>query len=162
MISNGHYDTLPEYKNDTLKYTTPKGKVVYGGGGITPDIIVPANDGSKFAWYNELLKSGVIYQFSFYYTDNHRKALEKYKNASDFISNFRLTDKILNDFLDFIAKNDIRKNDEGFRNSKEKIRLLLKAFIGRNMFDDAAFYPVYLQTDKIFLRAVSFLDNERQ
>ena len=72
---------------DSLKYTTPKGKTVYGGGGIMPDIFVPLDTAGVSGFYTEINGLGVINQFAYDYLDQHRSTLEKYKSFNDFNRN---------------------------------------------------------------------------
>ncbi len=146
---------------DSLKYTTPKGKAVYGGGGIMPDIYIPLHFDKNLEYYNQLINKGIIYQFAFEYTDKNRKSFARYKNADDYINKFNINNLILNEFTEYVTKNGVSKDMKGYSASIEKIKVLLKAFIGRNIFDDKGFYPIYLQTDKAFLKAVEELKKER-
>ena len=146
---------------DSLKYTTPKGKVVYGGGGIMPDIYIPLHMDKQIDYYNQLNNKGLIYQFAFEYTDKNRKLFAAFKNADDYIQKYTVSQPILNEFIEYAAKNGISKNLQGYTPSLEKIKVMLKAFIGRNVFDDKGFYPVYLQTDNAFLKAVEELKKHK-
>ncbi|MFZ4412563.1 MAG: S41 family peptidase [Bacteroidales bacterium] len=146
---------------DSLKYTTPKGKVVYGGGGIMPDIYIPLHMDKQIDYYNQLNNKGLIYQFAFEYTDKNRKLFAAFKNADDYIQKYTVSQPILNEFIEYAAKNGISKNLQGYTPSLEKIKVMLKAFIGRNVFDDKGFYPVYLQTDNAFLKALEELKKHK-
>ncbi|MEI6697233.1 MAG: S41 family peptidase [Bacteroidota bacterium] len=146
---------------DSLKYKTPKGKVVYGGGGIMPDIYIPLHMDKQIDYYNQLNNKGLIYQFAFEYTDKNRKLFAAFKNADDYLQKYTVSQPILNEFIEYAAKNGISKNLQGYTPSLEKIKVMLKAFIGRNVFDDKGFYPVYLQTDNAFLKAVEELKKHK-
>jgi carboxyl-terminal processing protease len=139
---------------DTIKYYTPGGKVVYGGGGIMPDIYVALKAEDKDKLYNRMNHQNVIFQFAFDYTDKERAELQQYKTVEDFRSNFRVSDKLFNDLLDNAKSQGITFTPGEVRDSEPKIKILLKAFIGRNLLDDAAFYPIYHEVDKIFLVAL--------
>lgn len=146
---------------DSLKYKTPKGKTVYGGGGIMPDIYIPLHMDKNLEYYNQLLNKGLIYQFAFEYTDKNRNSFTSYKNAEDYIRRFNINDLVLNEFTEYAAKNGISKNVKAYAASIDKVKILLKAFIGRNVFDDKGFYPIYLQTDSAFLKAIEQLKKEK-
>ncbi|MFZ4400088.1 MAG: S41 family peptidase [Bacteroidales bacterium] len=159
---NGELDNPDSTKfADSLKFTTPKGKTVYGGGGIMPDIYIPLHMDKNMEYYNQLTNKGLIYQFAFDYTDKNRKLFTIYKNADEYINKFNINDIILNEFISFAAKNGVAKNMNNFTAAVTKIKALLKAYIGRNVYDDKGFYPVYLQTDNAFLKAVDELKKEK-
>ncbi len=142
---------------DTIKYYTPGGKVVYGGGGIMPDIYVPLKTDEKDKLYNRLIHQNLIFQFAFDYTDRERAALQKYNTVDDFRSNFSVDDRLFNQLKDFINSQGITYTTQELRDSEKKIKILLKAYIGRNLLDDAGFYPVYHEVDKVFQVALDTL-----
>ena len=145
--------------NDSLKYITPMGKVVYGGGGIMPDIYVPLITDSIHTYYNVLANKGLIYQFAFEYTDAHRAELNKFKDFDTFNANFNMDDAIYNKMITFADDKGIDKKDYNTDVSKEKIATLFKAFVGRNVLDEKGFYPIYHTIDTTFNRAVFEMKN---
>jgi len=159
---NGEFENQDSTKfADSLKYTTPKGKVVYGGGGITPDIYVPLHMDKQLEYYNQLINKGIIYQFAFEYTDRNRKSFTSFRSADEYIQKFSIHQSILDEFTEYAAKNGIPQSLKAYSSSIEKVKILLKAFIGRNIFDDKGFYPIYLQTDNTFLKAIEQLKKEK-
>jgi len=136
--------------SDTIKYYTPAGKVVYGGGGIMPDIYIALKTDEKDALYNRMIHQNLIFQYAFDYTDRERGSLQHYKTVEDFIKNFRVDDRLFNGLLDNARKEGITFTSIEVSESEKKIKTLLKAYIGRNLLDDAAFYPVYQEVDKVF------------
>ena len=145
--------------NDSLKYVTPGGKIVYGGGGIMPDIFIPIERGDEFQYYNNLVQKSLIFRFAFEYTDKNRKALQRFADFEDFNKHFNITDVLLNEFIAFCEKNGVAKDAEGIRHAKNKINTLLKAYIGRNLYDNEGFYPVYLSIDDAFNAAIDSFNN---
>ncbi|MBC8485412.1 MAG: PDZ domain-containing protein [Bacteroidetes bacterium] len=143
--------------NDSLKFITPGGKIVYGGGGIMPDIYVSVKSDDNSEYFNKLLNKSLIFQFAFNYTDKNRNCLNKFTSFEDFNKDFYITDDIFNEFVEFAEKNGVEKDTTGTKKSKEKTKILLKAFIGRNLLDDKGFYPIYHKTDKTFQEAMELL-----
>ena len=86
---------------DSLKYTTLRlGRTVYGGGGIMPDIFIPADTSHYTPFFGEIVRKGLLSDFVNSYVDNNREQLtRKYKTADDFVSNFEVTPKLFNEFL---------------------------------------------------------------
>ena len=142
---------------DTIKYYTPAGKVVYGGGGIMPDVYVPLKTNDKDKFYNRLIHQGIIFQYAFDYTDKNRPELEKFSTVDDFRKNFKVNDRVFRGLLDEIDKKEISYTQKELSDSERKIRILLKAYIGRNLLDDAGFYPIYHDVDQIFRVALDAL-----
>jgi carboxyl-terminal processing protease len=143
---------------DSLKYKTPKGKIVYGGGGIMPDIFVPLGKEERTKLYIDLMNKGIFQQFAFEYTDKKRNALKiLYKNSNDFIKSFNVSNQMLNEFFLFAIKNGIKDDDKNANLSEEIIKAYIKGYIGRNLFDDAGFYPIINSVDKTYLKAIEVL-----
>lgn len=142
---------------DSLKYKTPGGKTVFGGGGIMPDIFIPIEKDTKLKYYNEVVNKGTLYQFAFDYTDANRPQLKRFGSFEGFDSNFKVDQMLFDKFVAYAAKNDVKGNPALIATAKPNIEDLLKAYIARNLYDDKGFYPVYLRTDKTFISAVNTL-----
>ncbi len=152
--ANGELDDPANIKfEDSLKFDTPGGRTVYGGGGIMPDVYVTIENDEKLRFFNMVSNQGLIYQFAFDYTDAQRDKLNQFKNIDDYVQNFKITDKIFNDFVMFASTQDVKSSNASVQGSKQRIQHMLKAFIARNIFDDAGFYPIYLENDKAYLKA---------
>ena len=142
--------------SDSLKFKTPKGKVVYGGGGIMPDIYVPYEKDSTLRYYNKVVNKGLVYQFAFDYTDRYRKTLV-YKSFPEFNKSFQVTEDIYSEFIKYAEKDGIRHEGKNLQNSDVKVKVLIKAYIGRNILDNAGFYPLLNSDDPAFIKAVSVI-----
>ncbi|MEG1556046.1 MAG: S41 family peptidase, partial [Bacteroidales bacterium] len=87
---------------DSLKYFTPRGRVVYGGGGIMPDIFTPLDTTKYSTLYNELARKGIFGGFTIDYMENRRDAFkEKYPTIEDFKLNFEVSDELYNQLMDY-------------------------------------------------------------
>ncbi|HOW24052.1 MAG TPA: S41 family peptidase [Bacteroidales bacterium] len=143
---------------DSLKYYTPGGKVVYGGGGIMPDIYVPIDTGQYYSYYNQLINKGLIYQFAYDFADKNRdKLLTSYSDASVFIEKFTVDNTLFDQLVVYGESKGVPRNDRDLKPTRDLIARLLKAYVGRNLFNDEAFYPVLNQDDRIFLKALETL-----
>jgi len=140
--------------SDTIKYFTPGGKVVYGGGGIMPDVYVALMADENDRLYNRMIHQNLIFQYAFDYTDKERATLQQFTTVEDFRNNFQVDDRLLNGLLDDARSQGISFTAKETSDSEKKIKTLLKAYIGRNLLDDAAFYPIYHEVDKIFQTAL--------
>lgn len=144
--------------NDSLKYITPKGKVLYGGGGIMPDIYVPLVDDSTQYYFNKIVNSGLMHQYAFDYTDQHRRQLAKYADVKAFDKSFRVSDEMFNELVAQAEGKKIVGDDVEKAFAREKTDVLLKAYIGRNLYGDESFYQLYQPIDDILQRAVEELE----
>lgn len=158
-VESGELDNPESVEfNDSLKYATVSGRVVYGGGGIMPDIYVTIERDENLRYFNAVANQGLIYQFAFDYTDSQREALKKYADAGVYNKDFRITDAVFNDFILFAESQGATSDRRSIQQSKTRISHLLKSFIARNIFDDKGFYPIFLETDKVFNRATEALN----
>lgn len=147
---------------DSLKYKTPEGKTVYGGGGIMPDIFVSIQEERTNKYIGNLLQKGVFYQFAFDYADRNREEIKKFESAEQYIEEFAVSEKLLAKFMKRSDEAGVKKIDSLYDSSIPEIKSLLKALIGRNIFDNEGFYPIYLKTDAVFNRALHALENEKE
>ncbi len=160
QFTDGELESADSIKfADSLKFTTPKGKIVYGGGGIMPDIFVGMGKDENNKFYNALFNKGLIYQYGFDFADKNRKTLKiSYKTAADFVQKFALSAGDFSAFLEYAAKSGVKADDDGLKLSEENIKTLLSAYIGRNLFSDEGFYPVLYKKDKTVLKAIETLN----
>lgn len=153
-----HADSIKVDK--TQKFTTPGGKTVYGGGGIIPDLFVPLDTVKFDAAVNKLYYSGALNTFAFEYTDLNRNAfLTQYKNANQFIDNYHISSKEINALKNYLSLKKV--TSVHFEGNERGFSLLLKALIGRNLFDKDAYYPIMNQSDNAILKAVEVLSKEK-
>ena len=139
---------------DSLKFTTPKGKIVYGGGGIMPDVYVPLVDDSTEYFFNRMTNLGVLYQYAFDYCDSHRENLKRFTSAKEFDRTFQVTETMLNELIQRAEEKGIKGNEVEQQVAKKEAKILLKAYIARDLFDEEGFYPIYQPMDDILQRAI--------
>ena len=142
---------------DSLKFTTPKGKTVFGGGGIMPDIYVPLVDDSTEYYFNRIVNKGLLYQYAFEYTDKHRAQLQNYKTVKAFDQSFSVTDAMFEALVKLAEEKGIKGTEEQKQVARRQSDILLKAYIARNLFDDEGFYPIYAPMDEMLQRALEEL-----
>jgi len=146
--------------DDSLKYITPGGKTVYGGGGIMPDIYIPVRMDDEAKYYNKLVRKGLIFRFAFKYADSKRQDLKEFQSPQEFKANFIVSNSLYNDFLAFANDHGVPFDPKTSDYYAIKIKVLLKAYIARNLFDDEGFYPIYHITDETFLKAMEVLSED--
>lgn len=139
---------------DSLRYITPGGKTVYGGGGIMPDIYVPLKQDSTEYFFNKIVNASIVFQYAFDYSDTHRDEIMKYGDERNFDKKFKFTDKMYNDILAEAKKKKITGTEEQKEVAKKLAGPLFKAYVARNIFGDEAFYPLYEPMDDILQEAL--------
>ncbi|SDB59473.1 carboxyl-terminal processing protease [Flavobacteriaceae bacterium MAR_2010_188] len=129
---------------DSLRYETPKGKIVYGGGGIIPDVFVPLDSSRRNETINYIRRNGYISFFVFEELDRER-AIYKDVALDDFIENFTISDNIILRFQDYINEREGTKIT--FVAYHDEIRLLIKAALARQLFSDEAAEEIMNESD---------------
>jgi len=140
--------------SDSLKFTTPGGRVVYGGGGIMPDKFVPV-DTSGISPYFIKVRS-LIYRYSLKYTENNRESLKKYSEAGE-LEKFLDKQSLLDQFTQYASANGVKKDPAGLKISGDIIHTQIKAYIARNILDNKGFYPIWEEIDTTLKYAIEFL-----
>ncbi len=141
----------------TKQYKTPEGKIVYGGGGIMPDVFVPIDTTKTNSFLNKVFYTGLINTFAFEYADKNRASLKTLVSAKNYIGKFEINAAILNEFYEYCAKQSVTLGSLNKEKTSEALKPYLKAFIGRDVFDKDAYYPIINKNDKCILKAVEVL-----
>ncbi len=156
-FTNGEMQNPDSIKfNDTLKFTTPEGKIVFGGGGIMPDVYIPI-DLNDNDFYSTVIRRGLMYQFAFNYTDKIRSDFGNFDSWMHYKSQFEVDKELFNQFLDYVKEKNVELNTQEIQESKERIKTLLKAYIAQNLYNDEGFYPIYHKVDNVFQKALNVL-----
>jgi len=145
---------------DSLRYVTPKGKVVYGGGGIMPDIFVPVDTIGMSNYYIKVRNKALIYKFAFNYADKNREILTGFENYNNLV-NYLTSNDILSLFVKYARKEGVKPNWKEIDISTEIIKIMLHAQITRNILNNEGYYPVLSTMDNTLQMAVK-LFHEKQ
>jgi carboxyl-terminal processing protease len=154
-----HSDSIKT--NDTLKFKTPKGRIVYGSGGITPEVFV-ALDTANNILLNSLFGAGVLRDFCFDYFDKNYNQLKKYKSEDDFIAQFKTTDVMLNEILKLARAKKLSINNREWNRAKSDIRQRIKSTLGRYLYEDRTAFKVLYPSDHEILKAIEVGKNFNQ
>jgi carboxyl-terminal processing protease len=138
---------------DSLKYKTLKGRTVYGGGGIMPDIFVSRDTTEYTPYLNKVLNYGYLYQYAFKYTDTNRKTLSTFKTWQA-MDQYLSTQPLLSEFTSFAAAKGVAPNTKEIAISQRLINNQLKSYITRNTLGDTGFYPLFFRDDKTVKKAI--------
>jgi len=146
---------------DSLKYFTPNGRIVYGGGGIMPDVFVPL-DSTRFSdYYSDLVRTGIFNTFTLNYLEKNRnKLVEKYPDFEAFDKNFKVTTEMFDDFLALALEKKVeRKADDKYFYPVADLKTQIKAMIARNLWDTNAYFRIINPLDKELKVAVDLIQD---
>jgi carboxyl-terminal processing protease len=153
-FEQGEYFSADSIKfNDSLKYQTKKGRTVYGGGGIMPDYFVPLDTTMNSAYVNKLFSSDTSREYLLDYVSKNKSKFSKV-SVEDYYKDFKVSDAMLNDLVAFGKKNKVEFDAKDFAKSKEYLRILIKAHLGRQLYDDSAFYKVINDINEVYQQAI--------
>ncbi len=156
--TNGEMENADSMKvADSLKYKTPMGKIVYGGGGITPDVFVPLDTSGRSHYLTEILYNGLVNDFAFDYADKERTKLKEYKTVENFKKSFDIRNSIMDEFSAYAEKNGVHKNEKQLKISEEIIKTQMKALIARNIWNNDGFYPIIQSQDNVLKKAIELM-----
>lgn len=156
--ANGELESADSIKvNDSIKFKTPAGKIVYGGGGIVPDVFVGLDTVGRSLYLSEILFSGVLNDFAFEYSDKERNKLKGYKTVDNFNKSFSISPEILNELIVYAEKNKIKRNPKEIKKSEVIIKNQLKALIARNVFNGEGYYQVIQTQDNVLKKAIELM-----
>jgi len=139
------------HQADSLIFHTLSGRVVYGGGGIMPDVFVPSDTTKYTAYYNKCIS--LMYSFAFQYSDKHRDVVAAYKDYKSAHAYLK-SQKLLDAFIGFAAPKVGRPSERDRRRSGEEMERLIIAYILRQCKDENYFYQEFNSTDPTYLRAL--------
>jgi carboxyl-terminal processing protease len=142
--------------NKKLKYTTPSGKVVYGGGGIMPDYFIPIDTTKVSKYVSELLYKNVINDFALEYV-NQKRAQLKYANAATFNEQFQVNSALFNDLKTYANKNNVKTNASDLGKGFDLLSTHLKAYIAKDIFNQEAWFLVKNSHDEACKKALKEL-----
>jgi carboxyl-terminal processing protease len=142
--------------NDSLVYKTDKGRTVYGGGGITPDFFVALDSTGNSRYLNRLFSTNSVQEYTVSYVEENRESLDK-MGFDLFRKSFEVSDKMLDDLVSVAETNKLKFNEKEFKKSNNIIRLLVKAYIARGIWDNQGFYPIFNEQDEIYQKAITLM-----
>lgn len=160
--SNGELfsrDSIKVDKNNIFK--TVHGRLVYGAGGIIPDIFVPKDTTGISSYYIAVINAGLLQQFCFKYVDVNRKALSKMSDYRQFLKKLPPDDALLSDFVTFAADKGVPARWYYINISRKLILSELKALIARDIFGIDSYYPILNQTDNTIAEALKAIKMHR-
>ena len=122
-----------------------------------PDIFVPRDTIGVTPYLNEVVNKGLLYQFAFKYADEKRELLSQYKDYKS-LQQFLRRQPLLQEFTAFAASHEVQRKPKEIKESAVLLNNYIESYIARNIIGDNAFYPIFLQEDKTFQKALDVLN----
>jgi carboxyl-terminal processing protease len=137
----------------THKFKTKAGRIVYGGGGISPDIYVPVDTSGYTKYYSDVISKGITYDFCFEYADKNRNTLtSSYKDYRAFGQDMNLADQILMEFVGYANSRGIARNETEIKRSRMWLMNRLQSLVARNLWKNEGFYYI-INKDDTYIQA---------
>ncbi|MBR2351533.1 MAG: S41 family peptidase [Alistipes sp.] len=145
---------------DSLRFTTPKGKTVYGGGGIMPDIFMPLDTTDMSRYFVEVSGRNILYKYTIDYSDRHRRELSAVRSVADIEQIFERDKRLFSDFVSYAERQGVKPDWSDIKRSRKIMEAQLRAYISRNTdLEDGAFYYFIYPIDKTVCRAIEVLQS---
>jgi len=143
---------------DSLRFVTPKGKIVYGGGGIIPDVFVSKDTSLEKETLDYISRSGFASYFVFEYLEQNRDDF-KGRTSEDFMAHYEVNDSLFNDFLNFTG---IINEPKEFKPYQDHLKVILKACIAQQLFGTNAFELILNSHDKMIQKVLKLESESSQ
>ena len=139
------------------EYRTSADRVVYGGGGVMPDIFIPVDTTKVSDFYNKVWDANILYRYTLDFADHNRAKLDKVTTLEQLDEVLGEAD-IITDFLAYAEHHGVTPSKEDLEASRSVLLTQIRAYIGRNVLDDESgyYYNIY-PIDDVMLRAVKEL-----
>ena len=132
--------------------------MVYGGGGITPDIFVPEDTLGMTSYFKEASMSGLILQFAFTYTDDNRPKLNNFKEMME-LADYLDKQNLVEQFVDYADKRGLKRRNLLIRKSHKLLDRVLDSRIIYNMLDEQAWTEYINQDDPVIRKTLEVFNN---
>ena len=154
---HGEFFSQDSIKHEGKEYHTVKGRTVYGGGGITPDIFVAEDTTDVTSYYKQASMSGQIIMFAYAYTDDNRQKLsqyESYESLSDYLKKQNIVDK----FATYADKNGLKRRNLMIQRSHKLLERYIISRIIYNMLKEEAWIEYLNEDDPAIKEALKVLE----
>ena len=137
--------------------------VVYGGGGIMPDVFVPADTTDVTKYFVEVAGRNILYRYTIEYADRHREALNKVRTIPELQALLDSDKGLVEDFIRYAARKGVAPDYRDIARSRKLIEAQLRAYIGRNTaLEDNGFYANIYPVDNVVVRAIGILNDTQK
>lgn len=149
VFGEAYADSMTVHITDSTPYSTVGGRTVFGGGGITPDLLLPYRKDESFVYYNALVNQRLINRVAFRQVRRHAASLlQRYPTAKAFGRGYTVPDSVIEELVCEGEKRGIARNAKSLAIQKKLIVAGIKANIGQCLYGNDAFYDAYLPMDE--------------
>lgn len=142
---------------DSLKFRTDAGRLVYGGGGIFPDVFVPDDTAHNSKYFTELSISDVFRRFAYDYVDHNPNIIKEYASVGRFLYSFEPNAELMRKFVMFADAKGVKFKEKDYEKSLPLLKNRVKAFLGKRLFQDDGFIPVVHEMDDVVQKAIDLI-----
>ncbi len=163
--NEGEYYSLDSIQfNDSLRYTTRLNhRIIYGGGGVMPDVYVPIDTSEYSTYYRDLSAKGILNQYVIKYVDKNRKSIAKqYSTLDAFDRGFAVSDEMMRDLIAMGEQDSIKFDEEKYRTSELLLKDIVKGLIARDVYGDQSAYNVIINHRNPDLKAAIEVLNDHE
>lgn len=155
-FSHGEAFNADSIKFDkSQQFSTATGRIVYGGGGIMPDIFVPNDTTGITTYYLNVINAGLLHKFAFNYVDTHRNQLNKAKTVEQLVKMLPSDDVLIQTFADYAyTQGGVAPRWYYINISRDLIVNQLKGLIARDVLGQWGYYKVTNELDTTVQRAL--------
>nr|WP_246535285.1 S41 family peptidase [Litoribacter alkaliphilus] len=157
-LEHGEFFSADSIKfDDSLRYETKGGRAVYGGGGIMPDFFVPLDTTMNSPYVGKLFSTDSAREFILGYVDKNKG---KFDNMSfeEYYNNFEVSESMLQELIKIGEENKVKFDEKDYKKSKDYLKILVKAHMSRNIYDDNAFYKIVNDINEVYQQALNLFD----
>ncbi len=155
---HGEFFSQDSIKHVGKPYHTNNGRVVYGGGGITPDIFVPEDTTGVTSYYKQAAMSGLILQFAFNYTDNNRQKMKAFQEMLE-LSAYLKKQNTVEQFAVYANNHGLKRRNLLIKKSHSLLERYINSRIIYNMLDEQAWTEYINQDDPVIGTAIRVMRN---
>ena len=163
--NEGEYYSLDSIQfNDSLRYTTRLNhRIIYGGGGVMPDVYVPIDTSEYSTYYRDLSAKGILNQYVIKYVDKNRKSIAKqYSTLDAFDRGFAVSDEMMRDLIAMGEQDSVKFDEEKYRTSELLLKDIVKGLIARDVYGDQSAYNVIINHRNPDLKAAIEVLNDHE
>jgi carboxyl-terminal processing protease len=155
-----HQDSI--HFPDSLKYYTPNKRVVYGGGGVMPDIFIPIDTNRASDYYFDLFRKNILNLFIMGHLEDNRESLKaSYPDFASFRDGYKITAEFKEELYAYAEKEGLEREEEEIAQSEDFIRVMMRAYLARNLYDMNAYYETVSAIDDGLIRAAEVIKDKK-
>lgn len=149
LVQESYADSMTLHITDSTEYHTVGGRIVYGGGGIFPDLPIAYRKDPSYGYYNRLAGSGALQHVAFDEVRHHGAALlQRYADADAFYRHYRVDERLLRAVRQWGEQHEVPSDAAAFNTQRILIATLVKAYIASHLYGNEAFHRIYLDVDE--------------